>query len=298
MAIHVDLDVVNGTKIRRTLQVLEIRRQAVVSGIPIDCTGGTDPNILLKAINAPGMPPPYSLFPNSAYPAVLEDYNLDAVKSVDTVVIELVYRLNLAISLTSTVNWIQEEETQHYQVETWTTAKRTTPLHVYYQNGKGLGDGTTIPSTAHVRSGKARKFEKFKVLTVRGRMYLATWLALKPILEPAELNLNSDTWGTSTRGQWLYLGPKIQVPLPTGLATNAVIVATVELKFLKEPLGHYPLLLYFNERREHPKNAVTEDRLRALGLPIVDRIRVTNGKTLASIYPETTYSDKFVFTPL
>jgi hypothetical protein len=293
----VDLDVVNGTKIRRTNQTLEIRRSAIVSQIPIDCTNGTDPNVLIKALEAPGLPQPYSVFPNVKYPAVLEDYELDSVRSVDTVVLTLVYRLNLSVSLTANVNWIQEEDIQTYISEVYTTARKTTPLYVYYKAGAGVGTNV-IPSDAHARIGKARKHEKVKTLVVRGKMYLSAWLALKPIIEPMELCINSVNWGNSTRGQWLYLGHKIQVPLPTGLAPNTIIIATVELHFLKEPLGHYPLLVYLNERREHPKDAKSESILRGLGLPAVDQLRMTNGKTLASIYPEADFNGAFQFTPL
>lgn len=302
MAYHVDLDVVEGCRTRINRQNLEIERKAVVSGIPITCTTGSDPNVLLNAIGAgaqaAGLPAPYTLHPNPLYPAILEEYSIDSVRAVDTVIVMMIYRLNLSINPT-TPNWMQDEETITYQTETYTTSNGSNPLIVYYKSGLGVGSGgSTPPSTAHARIGKARKIKKYKVLRVHGRMYLNAWLTYKAGIEAAELKINSDTWGAYTRGNWMYLGNSVRIPLVPDGTPSSRIVAELELRFLRDPDLHYALLVYLNERREHPKDAISETALRGLGLPAAGNIITTNGKTLASIYPEAAFTPLFTFTPL
>lgn len=292
----VDWDVVNGTRVRRTRQLLEITRRCVVSQIPINCLGGaTDPSVLLKVGEV--LPTINSLFPDPSYPALLDDMEITAVRAVDTVEVSLTYRLNLTLGDPNTFwFWSKSGDTLTYTEETYSTANGAAAIKTYYKSG--LGNGTPgIPGSAYVRIGKTRRLRSYKTLTVSGRMYYDVWSTqVAPVIAPAELHLNSDTWGGYARGKWIYLGAKIDVPL---LPSNepAILIATVSLRFFYEPLGHYALLAYLNERHEHPSDAILETTLRGLGLPAVGGQVMRNGKTLASVYPEITFSDKFKFTP-
>lgn len=292
----VDWDTVEGARVRKTRQVLEIYRTCVVSQVPIDCSvGGTDPSVLLKVLSV--LPSPGALHPDPTYPAVLEDYEIVAVKAVDTVVVALIYRLNLTLGdPTAPGTWIKSTDTLYYQEETYSTALGSKSIKVYYTPGGSPGTGVP-PASAYQRIGKARKFRGYKVMTVTGRMYYNTWLAtVEPLIAPAEFKINSDAWGAYARGKWMYMGAKVDVPL-LATTSSAVLVATITCKYLYEPLGHYALMAYLNERREHPNDAISESSLRAIGLPAVDDIVMRNGKTLASVYAETTFSDKFAFVP-
>lgn len=295
---QVDWDVVNGTKVRRTRQILEITRRCVVSQIPIDCSGGaTDPSVLLKVQSV--LPGTNSVFPDPAYPALLDDMEITAVMAVDTVEVSLIYRLNLTLGDPNTFwFWSKSRDTLSYTEETYSTALGANSILTYYKGGLGAGPAdNSIPPSAYQRIGKARRLRGYKVLTVSGRMYYDVWATqVEPVIDPAEFCINEDTWGAYARGKWLYMGAKVDVPL---LPTNepAILIATVSLKFLYEPLGHYALMAYLNERHEHPSDAILEQDLRAFGLPAVGQVIRRNGKSLASIYTETTFSDKFKFTP-
>lgn len=293
---NVRFDVVDGAKIRQTKNLLEIVRPCLVEEIPIDCSvGATDPSVLLKAKEA--CPAQYSLHPNPLYPALLEDYDLRSVRSVDSVVVDLIYRLNLQLgNPNDPLSWVKTTAAQTYSTETFATAKGSGALLTYYQSGLGTGPNAP-PNTAHVRIGKHRKIKLFKTMKVTGRMYYGNWLTYAGNLELAEGKINSDSWGSATRGQWLYLGAVVAVPIPTHNQSTNSLIATIELNFIKDVQGHFALLAYLNERREHPSDCVSEATLRALGLPALDAITVRNGKSLASIYDEIAFTGRFIFTP-
>lgn len=293
----VDWDIIDGARVKKTRTSIEIIRPVLVYDLDIDCTTGlTNPSVLLAA--SAELPPTGTVYHDPAYPAILEAQELSSVRSSSAVVVDLVYRLNLTLgNPNDPTMWIKTLGTQSYQIETHATANGNSALKVYYKSGLGDGPQATPANAEADKIGKARRTRTYKVLRVRGRMYYTKWLQFAPTVELAEECINSDTWGSASRGQWLCLGPTVDVPLPTTGQSTANLIATIEIVFVKDKLGHYPLIAYQNERREHPKDAISEANLRARGLPQVNSYRMGNGKTLASVYPETTFSDKFIFTP-
>lgn len=292
----VSFDVVEGAAVSVSKTQMEIVRPCVVSGIPIDCSVAmTDPAVLLKAMTV--LPAQYTQHPYRS-DAYLEDYRIHSVRAVDTVVALLVYRTQSISIGGGPVNvWTKSVDTQAYQIETYQTAKGGKNLLVAYKSGAGTLLGNVPPPDWTKRIGKARIWRTNKLLKFTGRMLLTDWEQnWQDQILALEECINSKPWGIYPRGQFLYLGSRIEIPVSYANQT-IIAIATIELNFIYDKKGHFPLLAYFNERREHPNDASTETTLRNKGLPALDDLTIVNGKTLASAYDEGDFHGKFPFDP-
>ena len=115
------------------------------------------------------------------------------------------------------------------------------------------------------------------------------WDLIKANYRAVAGNINSTTWGSYTRGTVFFLGPNTTTQ-------NVGAQVLVELIFLIELKGFYPLLSWFTYTGEHPSDSVSEATLRGRGLPAEDDVLQGNGLTLCSVQDESDFSLVFDFT--
>jgi len=298
MAMEIEFDVVDGFGVREKLDSLEIVRPILVKNVPGDCSGGQNPGVLLQALTAPGMPSLRSGYPYPGYTgALLEERNPRSIRSVDSVAVDLVYRLR--VTQASGINtWSLTDSTQTAHLITYVSADGSTSLLVWYEPTATDSQNVPPASSTTVQTVQrivgVQKINTYRVLKAASTMRGDDWATVKDSIHDAAGKINSDTWGSHGRGTWLFLGPSTKTFDPTQS------VVQVELNFLQDKNGHFPLLAYVNEKGVHPANSITEKKLRdrsPAGPPVVGAIKTGRGLTLASIYQETAFSGLFSFTP-
>lgn len=304
----VDWDVIEGAGVRNTIKGLDIIRVCLVRNVPGDCTNGQSPSVLLTALTAPGMPTLYSPHPDPAYQnALLEEQNPRSIGSSDCVMVELVYRMRPIdpVGHANANAWTVTDSYQTSHIITYPTALETLG-NVWYKAGatKSGGGGNALrnspPAQAAIKTGGVPKIITYRVIKATAILLATDWNTWKPTVRAAKGKINSDTWGTSPRGHWFFLGPNVKY-FDKIQRKNVEI----ELTFLEDEKGHYPLIAYLNTHGIHPADCITEDQLRILpgfvtndGTPFKEgAVAQGNGLSMASIYKETPFATVFAFTP-
>lgn len=292
MSLVIDWDVVSGASVTKSAQGLEIIRPVCVTGIGSACVDGQNPDALLKALTVVGLPvegTPYS----ATYPyALLEDYRVRTIDSDDSVMVDLIYRQQGPGSGDphGSSTWSVTDSEQSSHIQTYATANGTANTLVWYKSGASSSQNVP-PAKSATRVPPLPKIITYRTIKASGILRGTDWATFKPQVRAAAGRINSDTWGSATRGTWLFLGPS------TRWYDRFKRVIYVDLNFINDPDGWYPLSVYLNPHGAHPADCVTEAALRATGLPVADQNKTRNGISITSIYKEATFSDKFIFTP-
>jgi hypothetical protein len=301
MAATIDWDVVEGWSVQKTRDGIEVVRPVCVRGIETTCVSGKNPYVLLTALSAAGMPTVGSPLATE-YPSLLyEDYRIRTIGSVDSVMVDLIYRQRVddgSGGSGAANTWSITDSYQTSQITTFATADGSQGTSVWYLATAGAsitaGD-LTPPTGARVRIAGVHQFKSHRVITVSGRLRYDDWQTYRTAVRAAASCINSDTWGTSTRGTWLFLGPTSRF---FDRNLNPASLVYVELAFMNDPDGHFPLIGYVDPQGIHPADAAVETEVRSIGgLPAVGGLTRRKGKTLVSVQREVAFSSLFAFTP-
>lgn len=300
----INWDIVDGAYVAETGDGLEICRPVGVEGLVGDASDvGKNPAVLTEALATPGMPVRGDAHPKNAS-AFLEDRRARSIGSVSACVVDLIYRqrgtgLDLGHGAAST--WSITDGFNLSQTTTFATADGSQNTQVWYVGAAGmspLGSGDIPPpaiSETRVRVTGVHQFRSRRGMTVLGQLKKSDWDSWKAVVRAAAGKINSDTWGTATRGTWLFLGPTTRF---YDRKNNPNSIVYVELVFMHDPDGFYPLIGYVDPQGVHPADAATEAELRGIGgLPAVGGLTRRNGKTLASVQKETAFTPIFAFAP-
>jgi hypothetical protein len=301
MAATIDWDVVEGWSVSKNRDGLEIVRPVCVRGIETDCTDGQNPLVLLAALTVTGMPTVGTALSTGYSSLLLEDYRVRTINSVDSVMVDLIYRQRTDDSSGghgSANTWTITDSNQTSHLTTYATANGTQNTEVWYTAATGsvITEGDIEPpADARRRIVGVHKFKSNRVITASGRLRKDDWDSWKTTVRAAKDHINADTWGGATRGTWLFLGPTTRF---FDRLNNPSSLVYVELTFVEEPDGHYPVVGYIDPQGIHPFNCATEYELRHYGgLPPVGGITRRRGKTLVSVQSEVAFSPLFAFSP-
>jgi hypothetical protein len=296
----INWDIVDGAYARETADGMEINRPVGVEGLVGDASDvGKNPAVLLEALSAPGMPTRGSPHPKIS-DAYLEDRGARSIGAVSACIVDLIYRQRVIAGANhgSASTWSITDAYQVSQRITYASADGSKATTVWYlaSSGSSISPGDiTPPAGARIRTVGVHQYKVHRVITVSGRLTKSDWDSWKRTVRAAAGKINADTWGTDTRGTWLFMGPTTRF---FDRNNNPSSIVYVELTFFNDPDGFYPLIGYIDPQGIHPADAATETEVRSFGgLPPVNGIVRRKGKTLVSVQGETNFSPLFAFTP-
>jgi hypothetical protein len=245
------------------------------------------------------MPAKGSSYPFAGYgSATLEERNVRSIRAVDSVAVDLVYRQRNGDDAGGTGGgvWSLTDSTQTAHLITFASADGTSSLIVWYEPSASDSQNSPPANVAgSVQTAQrivgAQKFKPYRVLKATSVLRGTDWALIKDDIHDISGKVNSDVWGGHARGTWLFLGPTTKTFDP------AQSTIYIDLVFIQDKDGHFPLLSYLNEKGVHPANSIKESTLRARGLPSVGQVVTGRGLSIASIYKEASFSSKFSFTP-
>jgi hypothetical protein len=289
---YIRWDVRGPHRVEYTEDGLLIVRTLEVYNIPIS-PGESDPSVLLKCLSQP-------LFPKWGWAYPDPSYSNGVVrgifgKSIDRITNAGTFDFHYLAPFdnfaeTGVIKYTLEDLTLSRQVTTYTAATQDISLDLIYGRGAtGVQNFPLIAGDSYKVAG-VPKFDGYRMLRATGRATKAQWDAVKGAVREAAFRIHSDDWGDYERGRWLFMGPQTRT-------TDKGQTYSIQLDFIEERFGHFPIIAYFNEFGEHPGDSSTEADVRAAGPPTEGNIITYNGITMASIYLETTFSDLFSFTP-
>lgn len=283
-------DQITGNEVRNTRQGLEIIRPCYVKDIEI-AEGTSDPEVLLKIISDPQCPKIDDAHPSTLVDAVLDEHRLRSIDSSfkTSAWMDLVYRATpITLVPGAPIQFVVEQSSQQVTVTTYGTAGGTA-LTIWYKKGE---EATTavFPTGGVLKGVGVTKILTYDVLRAVGTATRAQWDAIKGVVRAARGKIHSDNWGTAERGKYFFLGPT------TRYLSGSKFV-NIQLEFLGDENGHFPLVAYFDEHGEHPADSASENDVRSGGPPGENTYSGRNGMLLASIYGETPFGGLFNFTP-
>lgn len=298
MALRFIFDRVDGSRVRNTVNGLEVVRRCTVYDIPVYQTSNAY-KALVDIISDPQCPRLHTAFPDPSVPAFLDEHQLVSIeKPKRRAELDLVYRSPPFVPGGVQVQWIVQDQSLVNHITTYATAGEagqggTTSILLWYKPGEPPSTDVIPGSTTSVPTQTAgvHKITVFRGLRVTGRATAQQWSAVKKIIRGAKGKINSDNWGSDKRGVWLFLGPN-------ATTSDRGNTYDIELTFLGEDLGHFPIAVYVDPQTGHiPGDISNERELRKNGPPTFGDMWRRNGLALVSIYEETTFADKFAFTP-
>jgi hypothetical protein len=265
-----------------------------VEGLTITTIG--DPNVLTKCL--PVLPGLFAPHPDSAnFPnATLRERRIRSVRSPNIAIVDLIYRTNFGPS-----DFVLEEISQTEYLQTLMTADGTKQLGSYF-------DPTDVPSSNPFLARTAppsgfklaspsgvMKFQGKTIIKATGWMLYTDWQKHRRSIRAARWHINSVPWGddpvNDDRGCWMFANLITRTD-------DLNFTKVIELYFINDPRGHYPIFGYIDPQTGLPVQAgVTESQVRAWGPPAVGGQWLGNGITRASVYLEIDFNPLFNFSP-
>lgn len=312
---NVRMSLLDGQKVVDSINGVEITVTGLVQGITV--TGLSDQTVLTRC--RPFLPVQYSPHPDVVnYPfATLRDVYIQSRRTTTSVLIGLIYKCP------GTAEFILEEisQSEYLKSSVIAPAYSTFPvpaglvvdnIEVWFdQNGDNTA--VTIPGTIEVGTPQrfavdVQRFFGKRILRASGWMLWSDWLLVRQQVRASLWTTNHTQWGDDTyadaTGSWLFQSMN-------NVTRDLNHTKEIQLYFLQEPGGHYPIAQWINAQGYHETGGVSEAALRAKGPPPqssvtdnvwgVDRFFRTqwqmNGLTRAAVYPETEFNLTFNFDP-
>jgi hypothetical protein len=293
VALRFIFDRVDGSRVRNTVNGLEVVRRCTVYDIPT-AVAGMGYKALISIISDTQCPRLHTAFPDPTVPAFLDEHQLVSIEQPKRrAELDLVYRSPPFIAGGTEILWVVQDQSLTNHITTYATAGTdggTTSILLWYRPNESASTDVR-PADAVTQNVGTHKIIPYRGLRVNGRATQQQWSAVRKVIRAASGKINSDNWGTYTRGQWLFLGP-------TSTTTDNGNTYNIELTFLGDMHGHFPIVVYVDPQTGHiPGDISTEAKLRSGGLPTFGDMFRRNGLGLVSIYEETTFADKFNFNP-
>lgn len=307
------LSLVDGQRVVDSVNGQEITLTALVEGITIN-PGDNDATVLSRCL--PILPTLYSPHYDSVNCpfATLRDRHVISRRSFTSVLIALIYRAP------GTSQFVLEEISQADYLKsaitasgysTVATSDTTQNIEVWF-DVSGDNTATTIPSTISPRNPQrfcveVPRFSGKRIIRATGWMLFSDWEMVRPKIRAAWLCTNSSQWGDDTvqdaTGCWLFQAL-------TNRTSDLNITKEIEIYFIQQQFGHYPIAEWTNYQGFHEIGGVTAQQLIAQGPPpvmgfdavggIVRTFRgqwQMNGRTRAAVYPEVDFNSLFTFSP-
>lgn len=266
--------------------------------------GISDSTVLTRI--RPLLPAPYAAHPDGAnYPnATLRDVLIKSVNSFSVVFGELIYKAPGISTFTL------EEIDQTEYLRTFTNSDGSKNLTVWYLNG-GSNTANTPPPNLSTKSQYAVDVQRFfgkRIIKATGWMKYSDWQNVRAKIRAVRWHTNFLQWGddpvADATGCWLFMNMRT-------FTNDLNITKIIELYFLNDPRGHYPVGGWLDELGNHPTGGATEKTLRALGPPPMIGSQTDgngvqhfyrdqwnmNGLSMFGVYPETTFQLQFSFDP-
>lgn len=244
--------------------------------------------VLTRAMTVlPALYAPHPDVVNFPY-ATLRSYGTQSIRVHNAVDFDMVYKAP------GTSDFILEEISQSEYLQTFTTALGTDNLNVWYRGGGGLTDVFSPPAGSQNLAISVQKFFGKRILRATGWMTNTAWQDKKAQVKAAKLSINSTQWGDDpdqdARGCWLFSEY-------TTRTRDLNHTKEIELYFIGDPRGHYPIGVWNDINGNHPAGCITEGALRAVGPPPVNGQINGKGLSMFSIYPESDFYSLFSFDP-
>lgn len=285
---------VEGSRVVNSVNGQLVIVPCVVKGVSIEppASGqfGGDSTVLTRV--SPFLPSLYTPHPDTVnYPYLtLREYEIRSYRaSFSEVHVDLIYRAP------GPSDWVLEEISQSEYLRTFTTANSQKQITCWYKQGAS-NTVTSPPAGAklEVPADGVQKYVGKRILKAKGWMKYAAWTPIRANVRTALWTLNHSQWGddpvADATGCWLFAN-MITSTHDLNRTKN------IELFFINDPGGWYPITQYLDINNRHPGDGTTEAQLRAVGLPVIGGQITMNGITRSSIYNETEFNAIFNFDP-
>lgn len=287
-------DRIEGMRANETQEMVEVVRPCLVRGIPVvDGATGTDPEVLFKMRLDPQCPARGSLYPTTILPyarATLQEFAIRSRLNATSAIVDFIYRAKATLPGGAGIasNWSLSRSPQISHIQTYHSFDGQSLNKVWFKDGTAAGT-TSEPSGADDYVAPVTKMRVNSVLTARALLSGDDWRSLSASIREIEEHLNSTVWGTDDRGVWFFVGPTTQT-------NDYGSTYSVELTFLENKDGWYPLAIFFDKiTGQHPKGADKESSFTAFPAP--GNIITINGLTRVGEYGEVDFNAYFAFTP-
>lgn len=286
-------DRVPGARASITAELIEVVRACHVKNIPVvDGVTGTDSEVLLKIIADPDCPRYGSFHPSTISPwslTTLQEINIRSWSAADACLLDLVYRAkSVQGGSGAAASWRLEYDNTISHVQTFNTWGGQNLIKVWYKAGTASGT-TSKPSGADEKGAAVTKMNASGVLTATALLSGTDWQAIRANIKAMRNHVNGDQWGSSPRGTWFFPGPRT-------VTTDYGKSYTVQLPFLENPDGWYPVVSYLDFQGNHPADSDKESVFPSF-FPTLGAIQQLNGLARASEYNEDFFTPVFAFTP-
>ncbi len=209
--------------------------------------------------------------------------------------------------------WSLTDSTTISVIQTFGTANGSNSPTVWYRAGtpntvattgsQKTGDpgiilaGDGLPADYTPRTDAVHKYVPHRTLKARSYILQDDWDRVKKEVRAAAGCINMDKWGDDERGTWLFTGPITSTTEPYA----DFPLLTIELNFLNDPKGFYPMGFYRDAYGSHPPDCATEialcngdpEETTGTNKPALNGVLGRNGICLISVQKEVAFTPLF-----